>query len=295
MISQHRKIYLKYGAFLALVVGSFAPLQAQDAKPAAVPAGFTSLFDGKTLDGWRGDPTIFSVRDGVITGGSDKPIEKNTYLILNKPYANFEIRFKYRFLEEVGNSGLQFRSGDIGGNYFMGGPQANITPLPKSRERFAMLYDEIGEKQEMVLLGQKATITRAQASGGGQGRIVRTVTGMVNDRGEILSHVNAAPGWNEHVLIVHGNRMVYAINGYMAFDATDNDPMSLKDGLIGIQVHKGPAMWVQLKDVVIKPLTSFPDIAGRFITKPTTLSTPIVSYKDSTKVGLPDTLINDPQ
>ncbi len=286
------KTTMRYLTFLAIMASPLAPAYAQQAP---VPAGFTSLFDGTTLNGWRGDPTVFSVRDGAITGGSDKPIDKNTYLILNKPYANFEIRFKYRFLEEVGNSGLQFRSGDIGGNFFMAGPQANITPLPKSRERFAMLYDEIGEKQEMVLLGQKATITRAQAAGGGQGRIVRTVTGMVNDRTEILSKVNPAPGWNEHVLIVHGNRMVYAINGYMAFDATDNDPMSLKDGLIGIQVHKGPAMWIQMKDIVIKPLTSFPDITGRFITKPVTLNTPIVSYKDSTKVNLPDTLVNDPE
>ena len=79
---------LKLAGSLALPMVAFAPLNAKEApaKTAAVPAGFTPLFDGKTLKGWRGDPTLWSVRDGAITGGSDTPIAANTFLILDKPY-----------------------------------------------------------------------------------------------------------------------------------------------------------------------------------------------------------------
>lgn len=279
--------YLKSSVFVALAASTFLPAQAQE-KQAPVPAGFTAMFDGKTLKGWKGDPAFWSVRDGAITGSSDQPIAYNTYLIADKPHANFEIRFKYRFLTEAGNSGLQFRSGQIAGNHILAGYQANVTPITKSPERFAMLYEEIGERQEMVLLGQKATITRAQASGGGQGRIVRTVSEMINSRDEILSHVKPAGQWNEDVLIVYGNRFLHAVNGYLAFDATDDDPLGAKDGLLGWQFHKGPASTVQFRDIVIKPLTAMPDIAGRFISKPQPAAEPRVTYKDSTQVNIAD-------
>jgi len=284
-----RKTYLKSAALAALMLGALAPLHAQSGTaPAAVPEGFTAIFDGKTLNGWKGDPQYWSVRDGAITGHSDADIPYNTYLILEKQYPNFEIRFKYRFLTDAGNSGLQFRSGQLAGNHILAGLQANVTPIGKSVERFAMLYDELGDKQEAVLLGQRATVERAQAIGGGTGRIVRTVHEMVNPREDILKAVKPKGEWNEDVLIVYGPRIVHAVNGYLAFDATNNDPLSPNDGLIGWQFHKGPPTTVQFKDVVIKPLTSFPDITGRFITKPSPAPAPTRTFKDSTKVGTPD-------
>lgn len=277
-------------ALAGLALGSSAPLTAQSAeKQAPVPAGFTSLFDGKTLKGWRGDTAVWSVRDGAITASTDQPITHNTYLILDKPYANFELRFKYRWLTPVGNSGIQFRSGVADGNYVLAGMQANVTPITPAAERFAMLYEEIGERQEMVLLGQRAEVSRRQASHGGQGRIVRTVLATTNPRDAILKSIKPYPEWNEDVLIVHGNHMVHVVNGLVAFDATDKDPLGAKDGLIGIQAHAGPAMTVQFKDMVIRPLTSWPNLAGRFVSNPGPAPEPSRTYKDSTKVNFPDT------
>ena len=43
-----------------------------------------SLFNGKDLDGWEGDPKLWRVEDGVIigeTGDGDKKIKHNTFLI----------------------------------------------------------------------------------------------------------------------------------------------------------------------------------------------------------------------
>ena len=52
-----------------------------------------------------------NARYSAIQASTDEPITHNTYLILDKPYPNFEIRLKYRFITRTGNSGLQFRSG----------------------------------------------------------------------------------------------------------------------------------------------------------------------------------------
>src|SRR5690349_21004728 len=121
MTAARSKTFLKSTGFVALSACMLVPLAAQSRAQAPVPTGFTSIFDGKTLKGWKGDPTVWSVKDGAIQGTSAEPVPLNTYLIYDKPYANFEIRFKYRWLTDVGNSGLQFRSGQIAGNYILGG------------------------------------------------------------------------------------------------------------------------------------------------------------------------------
>jgi hypothetical protein len=265
----HRRTLLTAAASISLLGGSSMAL----AQQAPVTAGFTSLFDGKTLNGWRGDTSVWSVKDGTIQASSDAPILYNTFLILNKPYANFELRLKYRFLTPQGNSGVQFRSGQVEGNHVLAGMQSNITTPTFGKERFGFLYEELG-RVEMVYLGQKAEITRRQAKNGGQGAIVRTVTGTVNSQDDVVNSVKPSPEWNEDVLIVYGNRIVHALNGFLAFDATDNDPLGAKDGLIGLQAHAGPPMTLQFKDIEIRPLTSFPDIAGRFKTNPGPAPTP---------------------
>lgn len=259
-----------------------------------VPAGFTALFDGKTLNGWRGEASIWSVRDGAITGGSDKPIPINTYLIRDGQYGNFELRYKYRWLTLTGNSGFQFRSAQVEGVYAMTGLQANVVPTSVTPERFGMLYNELGDRQEMALLGQKATITRRAAGGGGTGRVVRTVSEMVNDRATIIGSIRPNPEWTDVVVIAYDNHMVSAINGLLAFDALDNDPVGHRTGQFGLQVHSGPAMIVQYKDIFVMPLTSAPNLAGRFKSSPSPAPEPRVTYKDSTRAALPDVALPQP-
>lgn len=261
-----------------------APIAAQ-ADP-DVPAGFTALFDGKTLNGWDGDPKIWSVRDGAITGGSEQPLPENTYLIHEKaPYSNFELRFKYRWLSPKGNSGFQFRSGLAEGNHAMAGYQANVTPSDVIPERYGMLYAELTDRQEIALLGQKIELTRKTATGGGTARVIRTVKEMLNSRDDIMASIRSAPEWNEVVVIAYGNRIVSSINGLAAFDALDKDPLAQSSGLFGIQAHSGPPMMVQYKDIVVKPLTSEPDFTAGFKSNPSPAPEPIRSYKDSTRAG----------
>lgn len=256
-MNNHRKCF-RFLAALALCATSLCA--AHSAEELGPPSGFTPLFDGKTLAGWRGDPTIWSVRDGAITGGSDQPLQNNTFLIHERRASDFELRYKYR-MDGNGNSGFHFRSivADES-KYSVKGYQANIVPIDQA-ERFGMLWDE-GGRGELALLGHKMIISRED------GKVVKHVSESTNPRELLFGIVKPYPEWNEVVVIAYGNRMVHALNGYLLFDAIDNDPAARKEGIFAIQVHSGPPMYVQLKDIVLKDLTSPPELQGRFITNP---------------------------
>lgn len=262
-----------------------ATSQAETPQP---PPGFIALFNGSTLDGWRGDPALWRVEGGAITGGSQARNPVDTFLIHNQTFRNFEVRYKYRWLSKDGNSGFQFRSEQAEGNFALAGYQSNVTPSTVKPERFNMLYYELGDRQEIALLGQKAVLTRRSLDGGGAGRVVRTVTATTNDRSEIIANAREDPEWNEAVVIAYDNHFVGAINGMLAYDVIDNDPLRLREGSFGMQIHGGYAMKIQYKDIFVKPLTAPPDLAGRFRTKPGPAPVPAQTYKDSTRAGMDD-------
>ena len=70
-----------------------------------------SLFDGKTLKGWKqlGGNADYQVVDGTIVGTS-KPDKVNSFLVTENSYGDFILDFDVR--QDVGptNSGVQFRS-----------------------------------------------------------------------------------------------------------------------------------------------------------------------------------------
>ena len=62
-------------------------------------------------------------------------------------------------------------------------------------------------------------------------------------------------GWNEYYIVVNGNHLLHYINGILMSDVTDNDSVNRKmKGLIGVQVHVGPPMLVQYKNIWLKIL-----------------------------------------
>jgi len=79
---------------------------------AAGQDGFTQLFDGKTLNGWDGDPVYRSVKGGAIVGEvtPETLLEKNSFLIWQGgTVGDFELVVEYR-VSEKGNSGINYRS-----------------------------------------------------------------------------------------------------------------------------------------------------------------------------------------
>src|SRR5688572_13704925 len=83
------------GVIAALALGAVAAPSAP---------GFKSLFNGKDLSGWEGDPAYWSVKDGVITGQTtaDRQPAANTFLIWKGgAVKDFELRLSFKI---VGNN-----------------------------------------------------------------------------------------------------------------------------------------------------------------------------------------------
>ncbi|MBQ2820487.1 MAG: DUF1080 domain-containing protein [Thermoguttaceae bacterium] len=204
-----------------------------------IPDGFVSLFDGKTLDGWDGDPTYWSVQDGCVTGIStpETPIKYNTFLVWKKGEVDdFELLVDFRLFNH--NSGIQYRAFmNPGKPWSMGGYQADIAGKP----HMGIVYGE-GYRGILAQRGQQTTI-------GQNGRPV--VTGSVGDSEEILSHIDLN-GWNTYRIVAKGNVCSQYINGVKVSEVIDEDDIARASGLLGFQMHVGPAMKVQFKNIFLK-------------------------------------------
>lgn len=246
---------------IAIVVAASTSMQHGCAihLPAVEDNHFRSLFDGKTLKEWRGNPEVWSVEEGAITGRTDTGIDHNTYLIYSETFRNFELTFKYRFLSEYGNSGLQYRSKVIDEEkYVVSGYQANIVS-PEAGKRFGFLWDEEA-RGLLAYLGEQVRIED------GEEGLLRQVIRSVNDPMRVLQAVKPYPEWNDYVVIAFDNHLIHAVNNYITVDVIDNqvNERSL-EGLIALQLHGGFPMGFQVKDIVIRKLRVHPDLSERFI------------------------------
>lgn len=201
--------------------------------------GFSSLFNGRNLAGWTGDSKYWSVKDGAITGVTDGSLKMNRFITWNgSTIRNFELQVKVR-ISARGNSGIQYRGKlrpEIGLD-IVSGYQCDIMPKPIHQN--GMLYDE-RERRILAHTGEKVTIDEK-----GQPWVVGTMP------------VNAFPPdeWLDYRVLVKGNHHQHWINGHQTCDFIDLDPKGRSlEGVLGFQVHVGPAMQVQFKNVRIKHL-----------------------------------------
>ena len=118
----------------------------------AAPA--EQLFNGRNLEGWSGNPDIWSVQDGQIVGSTvSNRIAKNTFLVWQGgEVGDFRLNFKAR-MDGDNNSGVQYRS-EVAEEetWKVIGYQADIHPKP---EYTAMLYSEGTGRGIMAQRGQQ--------------------------------------------------------------------------------------------------------------------------------------------
>ena len=210
--------------------------------------GFRSLFNGKDLTGWRGNPDLWSVQDGTITGvtKADPKLTHNTFLVwTNGNVDDFELRLSYRIVK--GNSGIQYRSKVLReGNFgpIVGGYQADFEA---GKTYSGILYEEQG-RGILAQRGQK-TVIREE---GGKTKV--EPAGSVGDSKEIQEKIKNED-WNDYTIIANGNHLQHFINGVPTVDVTDEqEAKAAKSGVLALQIHTGPPMTVQFKDIRIKPL-----------------------------------------
>jgi len=206
-------------------------------------AGFKPLFNGKDLTGWDGDPRLWSAKDGVIVGESTEKnkIETNTFLIWRAGQVeDFVLRLSIKLRNH--NSGIQYRSHEIEGvKWGMGGYQADFAQddwIP------GICYEERG-RGILARQGQKVRIQP-------DGKI------EVAEQFAKEEYVRKAikPGeWNDYEITAQGNHLIQKINGQVTCDIVDAQPeKSAMKGLVAFQMHVGPPMKVEFKNIRLKPL-----------------------------------------
>ncbi len=206
-------------------------------------SGFHPIFDGKSMSGWDGDPTFWRVEGGALVGQTttEKQPQQNTFLIWRGGTpGDFELRLEYKLTGY--NSGIQYRSVELPDiKWAMKGYQFD---MDGEQQYTGQIYEERG-RGFLALRGQFTYI--------GNGQKPAAVSSLGD--GNELKRTIRADGWNDAHIIARGNTLIQMLNGRVMSMLIDDDPSGRKmDGLIGIQVHKGPAMKIEVKNVRLKKI-----------------------------------------
>ncbi len=216
---------------------------------AAEETGFRTIFNGKDLSGWEGNPTLWSVRAGAITGQSttENPVKMNTFLIwTNGTLADFELRCSFKLVpnndQGFANSGIQYRSKVVdAANWVVGGYQADMEAGPNYT---GILYEE-RFRGIMALRGEKVVWDNDEK---------KHVVGSVGNAAEIEAALKKGD-WNEYVIIARGNHLQQFINGKQTVDVTDDcEAKRALSGILALQMHVGAPFTAQFKDIRLKDL-----------------------------------------
>lgn len=209
----------------------------------AADADFKPIFNGRDLAGWEGDSRFWSVQDGVLRGETTLAAlpKGNTFLIWRGGVLkDFELRLKFRIRN--GNSGVQYRSKDLG-KWVVSGYQAEIE---NKQGKIGFLYHEKGRKY-LANVGEKVEI-------GEDGK--PKVVGQLATKDELIAKgYYKEKDWNEYRIVARGNRLEHWLNGFQTIACEDNDPAGRAlEGVLALQIHAGPPMLVEFKDIALKSL-----------------------------------------
>jgi putative heme-binding domain-containing protein len=180
-----------------------------------------SFFNGKDLEGWVGLPGYWSVKDGAIVGYTAQDPKFNTFLCSKKKYKDFELKFKVRLKDGVGNSGVQIRSEIVDKDKFIvRGPQCDMGQI-----FWGSLY---GEKF------------------GGMMKLAPPV---------LVQKAVKQADFNDFQIKCVGKHVSIRINNETMVDG--DFPKLPDEGIIALQLHAGfPSMEVIFKDIHFDDLTT---------------------------------------
>jgi hypothetical protein len=236
--------------------GGAAPIPFEDR------TGFKAIFDGKTLTGWDGDPRFWRVENDAIVGESapDKVVNPNTFIVW-RGGAPGDFDLKLEFKISGGNTGVQYRSVEMPevAKWVLKGYQADID---FNNQYTGMLYEErgrmflaprgtfgyVGPNQPPA--GQRGQDAPASATPAGP----RGQLGALEDGKALQAHIKQGD-WNQFQVIARGNVLIHVLNGRVTALFLDDDTAnrSMK-GLIGLQLHMGPPMRVEFRNIWLKQL-----------------------------------------
>ena len=221
--------------------------------------GFVSIFDGKTLNNWKGDPTYWKVEDGCLVGivTPETLLKRNTFIIWQGHMPeNFEIKVEYK-VSAKGNSGINYRSELIdtipnalrGYQADLNGPNTYTGSNYEERRRTTL-----ASRGEKVIIPPIPHADSLLSHIKNNQWLPKIVTGSLGDSAILRSAIKEAD-WNEYHIVVRGNHMLHYVNGVLMSDVTDNDTVNRRfNGWLGVQVHVGPPMRIAYRNFMLKKL-----------------------------------------
>lgn len=224
--------------------------------------GFVKIFNGQNLDGWEGDPTYWRVENGNLVGEITPAtlLKANSFIIWKggEP-ADFELKGEFN-IAKAGNSGINYRSERLTDVPFaLKGYQADID----GNNRYTGQNYEERKRTTLAYRGQITTIspqTGSMTPEQVRAKVQRNawtdlkVTGSLGHTDSLKTKIKTED-WNDFHLVVKGNRLQHYVNGILMSDVTDNDQVNGKSkGFLGVQVHVGPPMKVQYRNLRLKQL-----------------------------------------
>ena len=179
------------------------------------------LFDGKTFNGWEGDTAkTFRIQDGAIVAGTMKDRNpRNEFLCTKTRFRDFTLTLECKIMGEGGNAGIQFRSDRIPNHHEMIGYQADMTTDGKF---WGMLYDESRRKKMLADVDP-----------------------------ELIKKAYRPNEWNRYKIICWGNNVQVWLNDIMTVNYFEKEDVA-KDGVIGLQIHGGPASEAWYRNIRIE-------------------------------------------
>ena len=224
--------------------------------------GFVQIFDGKSLQGWEGDTAYWRVEEGALVGEITPStlLKTNSFIVWEggSP-ADFELMAEFRITEN-GNSGIQYRSEKLTDiPNALRGYQADIDG---KNNYTGQNYEERG-RTTLAYRGEQVTVS-TQPNPEKEGSLrehvknnawtQRQVTGSLGSQDSLRALIKTND-WNICRIVARGNRLQHFINGVLMSDVTDNDTANRKmSGHLGVQVHVGPPMKVEYRNIRLKQL-----------------------------------------
>ena len=207
------------------------------ARKATTEDGFVPMFNGKDLTGWDGKPGWWTVADGTLLCEStpEKPCAKCNYLIWKggQP-GDFEMRAEIR-LSEHANSGIQIRS-EVRPDWDTYGYQADMTGDGKLA---GFIYHH-----KLGLVAARGQSVSIDADG-------RKTIQTLGTPAELLKYFKK-DDWNRYRVVCHGAEIVVYLNGVMMCQISDLTAQAARTGIIALQMHPGPPMKIQFRNLRIK-------------------------------------------
>lgn len=201
-----------------------------------------SLFDGKSLDQWEGNPSIWRIEDQAITASipDGGKLAKNEFLYWKGSVTDFDLSLQYRITGgPTANSGIQIRSqNDASGH--AAGYQCD---LDDGKLWLGRIYDEHGRG----LITERGTLTKISPDGKRHALPISEPTS--------LTRFAKTDDWNHYLIRARGPRIEIHINGihFTTLEDFETNQADLS-GLLAVQIHSGvgPAK-IQFRDITLTP------------------------------------------